>query len=235
VARRRPSAEELERNAREELGRIRELSQTRVEVLLQTGEARRSSLDQMMWQVPALSLTAQSFLLTIALGHDTRWVGRVLAALLGLIAALAAIQLLLKHRYHELLYSHWLDRFEDELGLPNLHSLPESIPFAFGGRDHEWHYKRTRRTDEADEAARSRTEPNPTSGLERAFRTAWRYTGHLVWRWLGRRAHNTRRVLVPFRSPHVWIWSLALFAVADSVVIGAWVVHVFCHRFNAFG
>src|SRR5205807_717505 len=99
-------------------------------VFLQAAQARRSSLDQMMWQVPALSLTAQSFLLTIALGHDTRWIARVMTALLGMIAAGAAIQLLLKHRYHELLYSHWLEKFEAAHDLPQLDVLHKAEAFA---------------------------------------------------------------------------------------------------------
>jgi hypothetical protein len=78
--------------------------------LLQAAEGQRSSLDQMMWQVPALSLTAQSFLLQLALGATTRWPSRLLAGMLGLVAALAAIQLLLKHRFYEELHSFWLER-----------------------------------------------------------------------------------------------------------------------------
>jgi hypothetical protein len=44
--------------------------------------ARRISHDQMMWQVPALSLTAQSFLLAIAVNTGLASAVRVLALFL---------------------------------------------------------------------------------------------------------------------------------------------------------
>lgn len=75
--------------------------------MLQSAEERRQSIDQMMWQVPGLSLAAQSFLLTISLGHSGG-AARLVSGLLGLVASLATIQLLLKHRFHELEWSHWL-------------------------------------------------------------------------------------------------------------------------------
>ena len=52
----------------------------------------------MMWQAPAMALTAQAFLLTIALGHDTSALARGMAALLGVVVTAMSIQLMLKHR-----------------------------------------------------------------------------------------------------------------------------------------
>jgi hypothetical protein len=54
--------------------------------------------DALMWQSPAMALTAQAFLITIALGHDTAPVARFLAAVLGIVVTIMSIQLMLKHR-----------------------------------------------------------------------------------------------------------------------------------------
>ena len=57
--------------------------------------------DSKLWQVPGLSLTAQAFLLTIALGSRNDSPGeRLAAAFLGLVVAIASIQLMARHRYH---------------------------------------------------------------------------------------------------------------------------------------
>lgn len=75
---------------------------------------RRQAYDQLVWQTPVLSLTAQAFLLTIALGHDTSSLARFMSASLSLITALASVQLMVKHRYYEVLASKLLQKFEDE-------------------------------------------------------------------------------------------------------------------------
>jgi hypothetical protein len=65
---RRPDPKRFADLSAMERRRVRELSDEAASMLLQAAEDKRRGLDQMMWQVPALSLTAQSFLLTIALG-----------------------------------------------------------------------------------------------------------------------------------------------------------------------
>jgi len=82
--------------------------------------ARRLSYDQMLWQTPVISLTAQAFLFSIALGH-IHPVSRALAALLALACSLASIHLLAKHRYCEIFYSKLLVAYEKEKGLPLIH------------------------------------------------------------------------------------------------------------------
>lgn len=74
--------------------------------------SRRQTYDTMLWQTPVLSLTAQAFLLTIALGANIYPGARILAALLSLVAALASIQLLEKHRHFERGDSEFLNKFE---------------------------------------------------------------------------------------------------------------------------
>jgi hypothetical protein len=59
-----------------------------------------------------VSLTAQAFLLTIALGADTTNPARSVAALLSLLAALASLQLMSKHRHMEVLDSKLLEEHE---------------------------------------------------------------------------------------------------------------------------
>jgi hypothetical protein len=57
--------------------------------------ARRNQQDSMLWQAPALALTAQAFLLTIALGGNAASVfARALAAGLGLVVACMSMQLM---------------------------------------------------------------------------------------------------------------------------------------------
>ena len=81
--------------------------------LYQIVAERRIAYDGMMWQAPFLSLTAQAFLLTIALSADTYPTGRIISALLGVFAAGASIQLMLKHRCNELADSKWLQAYEE--------------------------------------------------------------------------------------------------------------------------
>lgn len=109
-----------------------------IAAMIESAESRRNTTDQMMWQVPVLSLTAQSFLLTIALSSGTS-PGRIISSLLAAVAAIAAIQLLLKHRFVELTYSHVLQRLEEDSGLPPLHGAPASLhTWAWPGGTHSW-------------------------------------------------------------------------------------------------
>ena len=83
---------------------------------------RRAAYDSLMWQVPSLSLTAQAFLFTVMLAPDTQPAGRLTAALLSCIAAVMSVQLMAKHRHHEVIDSILLERYERAAGLPPLHA-----------------------------------------------------------------------------------------------------------------
>lgn len=74
--------------------------------------SRRQGTDSMMWQVPVLSLTAQAFLFTIALAPGASRAAHIVAAGLALVASVTSIQLMAKHRFHELADSKWLEEFE---------------------------------------------------------------------------------------------------------------------------
>lgn len=79
--------------------------------------ARRYGYDAMLWQTPALAVTAQAFLLTIALGKDSSPTARLISSALSLILSLMSVQLMAKHRQNESLDSFMLERFEDRIGL----------------------------------------------------------------------------------------------------------------------
>jgi len=97
---------------------------------------RRAALDGLMWQTPVLSLTAQAFLFTIALGPDVTDGARLMSAILALVTALASVQLMAKHRYHEVRDSKLLKEFENEPenGFAVIHGRPS-------GDDKRWYNK----------------------------------------------------------------------------------------------
>jgi hypothetical protein len=55
--------------------------------------ARRTQFDQLVWQVPVLSLTAQAFLFSIALSPDGTRTTRIIASLLSLVMTLSLLLL----------------------------------------------------------------------------------------------------------------------------------------------
>jgi len=89
----------------------------------QLAEERRQVTSQMMWQVPALSIAAQAFLYTRAFDPSTSNAARVVVSIAALVTALATLQLLLKHRYHEEMYSVALDKSRADRGVEPLHTL----------------------------------------------------------------------------------------------------------------
>ena len=87
--------------------------------------ARRVAKDSLLWQTPALSLTAQAFLFTIALGQGTTVGARLIAAILALVASLASIQLMAKSRYFEEGDSKMLEEYERAMGFQTIHARPD--------------------------------------------------------------------------------------------------------------
>ena len=79
--------------------------------------ARRLGYDTLMWQVPVLSLTAQAFLLTIALGSTSSPAARLTAAILSFVVAIISLQLMAKHRHNEEIDSRLAEKLERELHL----------------------------------------------------------------------------------------------------------------------
>jgi hypothetical protein len=90
---------------------------------------RRLAFDTMMWQVPALCLTAQAFLLTVSLAEGSSRLARFLSATLACVVAGMCLQLMVKYRYLEIIDSRIAEGLEQELGkasgsLPEIHSDP---------------------------------------------------------------------------------------------------------------
>jgi small-conductance mechanosensitive channel len=78
---------------------------------------RHISTNSLIWQTPALALTAQAFLMTICLAGDVSRAARGLAALLGLLVSLACVQLMFRHRHLAVSDRDLLESIETKLGL----------------------------------------------------------------------------------------------------------------------
>jgi hypothetical protein len=80
--------------------------------------ARRTQFDQLLWQVPVLSLTAQAFLFSIALSPDGTRTTRIIASLLSLVMTFLSLHLMVKHRQAEVADSQWLEAYENKFPAP---------------------------------------------------------------------------------------------------------------------
>jgi hypothetical protein len=74
--------------------------------------ARRTQVDSTVWQVPAMSLTGQAFLLSIALASDTSRIARSLAATLAIVISVLSMQLMARLRRIEVTSAGWLEAYE---------------------------------------------------------------------------------------------------------------------------
>jgi hypothetical protein len=96
-----------------------EYQNQRLTVLYEALTARVGHRDALLWQSPALAMTAQAFLLTIALGHESRPVTRIIAATLGLFVTYMSVQLMLKHNLYLTNDQIMMVSLEREMGLPS--------------------------------------------------------------------------------------------------------------------
>ncbi|GAA1109917.1 hypothetical protein [Arthrobacter flavus] len=81
---------------------------------------REVEKDSLLWQAPSLALTAQAFLLTIALGQNVEPAAVLISASLGLIIALLSMQLMARHRLLTHLDRTLMHYLEDQLGIHHL-------------------------------------------------------------------------------------------------------------------
>jgi hypothetical protein len=88
-------------------------------VLYEALTARVGDRDALLWQSPALGMTAQAFLLVIALGHDSSPAARCLAALLGIVVTFMSVQLMLKHRMYMTSDQLMMISLERRMGMPS--------------------------------------------------------------------------------------------------------------------
>jgi len=120
-------------------------------------ESRRQAIDAMIWQVPALSVAAQAFLYVAGLNPRVSDGVQIFAGAIGFVAAIAAMQLLLKHRYHEESYAQAIDASRRARG---------ATPF----RGLRWFKEAAMRDSELE-----RKEDGERPGYERRWRSgSWR-------------------------------------------------------------
>lgn len=66
----------------------------------------------MAWQVPIISLTAQAFLFTIALGPDSSPIARYFASGLSILVTILCMLLMARHRQADIADAEWLADLE---------------------------------------------------------------------------------------------------------------------------
>ena len=76
---------------------------------------RRKHFDSLFWQIPALSLGGQAFLLSIALNDSSRTSSRILSALLGIFIAFVSLASLSRIRLYEFTIAKMLMKTEKQL------------------------------------------------------------------------------------------------------------------------
>jgi hypothetical protein len=80
--------------------------------------ARRAHFDQLLWQVPVISLAAQAFLFSIALSPETAQTSKIIASFLSVVMTLLSLHLMVKHRQAEVADSQWLEAYEKNSAPP---------------------------------------------------------------------------------------------------------------------
>lgn len=101
------------------------------EIVYEAVVARRLQWDNLVWQVPILSLTAQAFLFTIALGSGSTTVARCTSAGLSLVITFLSVTLMARHRQAELVDAHWLEEY-DRTHFPHLSDPDHPVPPVHG-------------------------------------------------------------------------------------------------------
>jgi hypothetical protein len=100
-------------------------------VQYQIAAARRQHYDNLLWQTPVISMTAQAFLFTIALGNGEPF-ERSIASFLACVVALASIHLMAKHRFFELEYAKKIVEMEKANEWPNISDQMNSAKGVLG-------------------------------------------------------------------------------------------------------
>ncbi len=131
---------------------VSELSLDNKITLLSVYAAQFGSYTTLLWQVPALSLTAQSFLLTIALTHGNNEVSVGLAAGLSIVIALASVRLMHNQRGRAMNHAELVNRLSQNLQADYLlgrldredaiprHTTPETLWTVDGLIYHLWRW-----------------------------------------------------------------------------------------------
>ncbi|KAH8917726.1 hypothetical protein BT69DRAFT_641096 [Atractiella rhizophila] len=73
---------------------------------------RRSSFDNLLWQVPTMGLTAHAFLFSIALASDTSKAARIISSALSILITFMTLHLFTRQLQAEDADNRWLEDFE---------------------------------------------------------------------------------------------------------------------------
>lgn len=93
----------------------------------------------LVWQTPALALTAEAFLLTIAIGPESSPIARLIASFLNLTLSILCLQLMAKHREMTVGNREDLVALERRLGLVQFHEKPRrKLPGLAAYRSGRW-------------------------------------------------------------------------------------------------
>lgn len=169
--------------------------------------AQFSSYSSLLWQVPALGLTAQSFLLTVALTHGNSKGAGIMAAALAMLIAFASLSLMHGQRGFAMTHA-WFVR---QLAM----QLPSACtPDGVEDLDAEPQLQVVREGEQQPRPVRLRTRAgrNTKDVLQRKLRfpigpaTTVKIDAVSVWQ-------------VPHLIYHVWRWCMIAFMLADIVII----------------
>lgn len=95
--------------------------------LYQVVSQRRLQWDNLLWQIPTMTLTGEAFLFTIALSPDISKLSRSIASLLAMILSYSAILSMGRHRFSEITDSEWIQHAEKEIFGTALHGEEWSL------------------------------------------------------------------------------------------------------------
>ncbi|QDG68076.1 DUF4916 domain-containing protein [Pseudarthrobacter sp. NIBRBAC000502772] len=97
----------------------------------QTLSARALAHNGLIWQTPGLAMTAQAFLLTIALSPAMSLFGRIASCLTSVVISLLCIQLMAKHSRLEVTATKQLEAMDRDNGLQHINAIMDKT---------EWHW-----------------------------------------------------------------------------------------------
>lgn len=99
----------------------------KLEFIWKAVNARRLQWDNLLWQIPLLSITGEAFLFIIILGQTTSYFSRNLSAVLAFIVSAASLQLFARQRASEIHDSYLLEAIEKELLGNSIHGKPYEL------------------------------------------------------------------------------------------------------------
>ena len=103
--------------------KLDELSSDELKAIYPHIAARRQNFENLLWQVPMLSLTGESFLFTIILGESSTFFSRLISSSLAMVIALTSLSSLARHRLSETHDSQLISAIETVLFKKSFHGL----------------------------------------------------------------------------------------------------------------